>query len=235
MYNLVSKLTGTENTNILLDQPRGIELAEEFSEFFLQNIEKIHSTLDGYNLFKPTGSEVLLKLTEFNVLDKSQVVKTLAKLQPKSCELDVIPTKILKEIIDSLIDPITKIVNISLRKGQFASEWKTAILRPLQKLGQDTLKNNYRPVDSLNFLSKLVEKYVSDQYTNHSDVNLLNAKHQSAYKVGYSCKTALLKICNDIFWSMEKKDIISDFLMNRTNFFWRRQAFTSYQTWLPQV
>ena len=71
-------------------------------------------------------------------MDKSQVVKTLAKLQTKSCELDVIPTKILKEIIDSLIDQITKILNISLRKGQFASEWKIAILRALQKLGQDT-------------------------------------------------------------------------------------------------
>ena len=50
-YNLVSKLTGTENTNILPDQHRGIEHAEEFSEFLLQKIEKIQSTLDGYNLF----------------------------------------------------------------------------------------------------------------------------------------------------------------------------------------
>ena len=39
------------------------------------------------------------------------------------------------------------------------------------------------------------------------DVNSLNAKHQSAYKAGHRCKTALLKICNDIFWSMEEKDI----------------------------
>ena len=95
-------------------------------------------------MFKLTGSEVLFKLLEFNVLEKSQVVKTLVKLQTKSCELDVIPTKILKESIDSLIDPITRIVNTSLRKGEFASEWKTAILRPLQKeLDQDTSKNNY--------------------------------------------------------------------------------------------
>ena len=135
LYDLVSILTGTENTNILLDQPRDIELAEEFSENFLQKIEKIQSALDGYNLFKLTGSEVLFKLSKFNVLDKSHVVKTLVKLQTKSFELDVIPTMILKEIMDFLIGPITRIVNISLSKGQFASEWKTAILRPLQKSG----------------------------------------------------------------------------------------------------
>ena len=35
----------------------------------------------------------------------------------------------------------------------------------------------------------------------------MNSKHQSAYKAGHSCESALLKICNDIFLSMEKKDI----------------------------
>ena len=124
LYNLVSKLTGTENTNILPDQPRSIELAEEFAEFFLQNIEKIQSALDGYNLFKLTGSGVLFQLSKFNVLDKSHVIKLLVKLQTKSCELDVIPTNILKEIVVFLIDPITKIVNISLSKGQLPQSGK---------------------------------------------------------------------------------------------------------------
>ena len=77
LYNLVSKLTGTENTDKLPDQPRSIELAKEFAEFFLQKIEKIQSALDGYNLFKLTGSDVLFKLSKFNVLDKSHVIKTL--------------------------------------------------------------------------------------------------------------------------------------------------------------
>ena len=151
---------------------------------------------------------MLFKSSKFNVLDKSHVIKTLVKLQTKSCELDVIPTKILKEIMDCLIDPITYIVNISLSNGQFALEWKPAILRPLQKQpGQDTSKNNYRPVSNLNFLSKVVKKCVLDQYTNHLHLTSLHAKHQSPYKTGHSCETALLKICNDIFWRMEKKDI----------------------------
>ena len=75
----------------------------------------------------------MFKLSEFNVFDKSNVDKTLTKLPTQSYELDVILTRILKEITDSLMDPITRIVNISLSTGQFASEWKTAILRLLQK------------------------------------------------------------------------------------------------------
>ena len=38
LYTLVSKLTGSEKTNILPDQPRGIELAEEFPEFFSKRL-----------------------------------------------------------------------------------------------------------------------------------------------------------------------------------------------------
>ena len=38
LYNLISKLTGSEKTNILLDQPRCIELAEEFSDIFLKKL-----------------------------------------------------------------------------------------------------------------------------------------------------------------------------------------------------
>ena len=35
-----------------------------------------------------------------------------------------------------------------------------------------------------------------------------------AHKAGHSCKSALLKICNDIFWSMEKKDINVSIMLN---------------------
>ena len=57
-----------------------------------------------------------------------------------------------------------------------------------KKLDQDTSKNNYGPLSNLNFLSRLVEKWVFDQYTNHLYVNSLNAKHQSAYKAGHATR-----------------------------------------------
>ena len=45
-------------------------------------------------------------------------------LQTKSCDIDIIPTKILKEKLDSFIKPITHIVNLSLEKGKFYDESK---------------------------------------------------------------------------------------------------------------
>ena len=54
-------------------------------------------------------------------------------LQSRSCELDIIPTNNLKEKCDSFIKPITHIVNLLMKNGEFHDEWKNATLQPLQK------------------------------------------------------------------------------------------------------
>ena len=47
-----------------------------------------------------------------------------------TCELDPIPTTLIKENIDLLTPLITKIVNLSLSTGHFPDEWKEAYVRP---------------------------------------------------------------------------------------------------------
>ena len=54
----------------------------------------------------------------------------------QSCELEVLPTKVLKEIIKPLLPVLTKIINLSLVEGVFVGECKVAIIHPLlKKLG----------------------------------------------------------------------------------------------------
>ena len=95
-----------------------------------------------------------------------------------------------------------------MQSGQFDDDWKCAVLRPLmKKLNGPRVNNNYRPVSNLPFISKSVEKYVQDQFVNHN-VNLcLNSAFQSAYRPGHNCETALLKIMNDLLWSMERQSV----------------------------
>ena len=91
-----------------------------------------------------------------------------------------------------------------MKTGKFYDDWKSALVRPLQKKkGIDTSNVNYRPVSNLPILSKLVEKCVLIPFNNHLKLNTLNAEHQSAYKEGHSCETLLMKIHNDILWAME--------------------------------
>ena len=123
-----------------------------------------------------------------------------------TCNLDLIPTTLFKSCIDSLIVPITAIVNKSLKESVFPSDLKIAHVIPLLKkpsLDKNDLKN-YRPVSNLSFISKVVEKVVASRLLTHLELN----SNQSAYKKNHSTETTLLKITNDITTNMEKKRVI---------------------------
>ena len=99
----------------------------------------------------------------------------------KTCELDHIPTQVLKRILPIILGAITDIVNISLSTGRFAHNWKTAIVKPLLKTpGLEPEKKNYRPVSNLSFLSKRVEQCMLKQLLQHCEDNHLLPDFQSA-------------------------------------------------------
>ena len=82
----------------------------------------------------------------------------IKQMKTKSCELDDLPTDILKQILPIVILLITKIINLSLEQGEFSKNWKTAVVRLLKKLGLTLIMPNYRPVSNLSFISKVMER-----------------------------------------------------------------------------
>ena len=124
----------------------------------------------------------------------------------KTCALDIIPTARLKKVLGTILPSLTHIVNKSLAQGEFYTNWKEALVKPLvknRKLG--TTLTNYRPVSNLHFISKIVEKVTLDQFTQHCNRNSLLPNYQSAYRQHHSCETSLVKLVNDILWTMEKQ------------------------------
>ena len=147
-------------------------------------------------------------ISKFEMVSESEVAECIRSMASKTCELDAIPTRILKQVLNTVIEPITRIVNVSLEKGIFASKWKTAIVHPiLKKAGLDLILSNFRPVSNLSFISKVVEKLVLAQFNKHCSIHSLIPNYQSAYRANYSCETALTKIVNDILWAMEHQKI----------------------------
>ena len=67
--------------------------------------------------------------------------------------------------------------------------------------------SNFRPVSNLTFISKIIEKCMLLQLNHHCDKHNLQPDYQSAYREHYSCKTAVLKLSNDILWAMEKQHV----------------------------
>jgi len=79
------------------------------------------------------------------------------------------------------------------------------LLPLLKKENMDpTQLNNYRPVSNLPFLSKLLEKVISERLRQHLEKIDGIPKHQSANRSGHSTETALLKIINDLLLSADR-------------------------------
>jgi hypothetical protein len=133
----------------------------------------------------------------------------IARAPPKSCQLDPFPTSLLRTT-SSLHPVIAIIVNRSLTTGVFPDSFKRAIVRPLLKkpsLDREQLKH-YRPVSNLAFVSKVIEKAVAQQLTDHLRVNTLMEPKQSAYRSGHSTETALLSIQNDVLQALGEREAV---------------------------
>ena len=141
-------------------------------------------------------------------MSDKEILKIMNEMPTKHCELNSIPTVILKKCAPYIREIITRIVNASLTEGKFPSQWKIASIRPLlKKLGLELLSKNYRPVSNLSFLLKLVEKCMLSQCNSNCNLNGLIPAYQSSYRAFHSCETSLINICNEALWSMENKKV----------------------------
>ena len=73
------------------------------------------------------------RMKEFKILSKDEVSALIRKAANKSCELDPVPTYILKENVEVFCPIIGKIINTSLQCGEFPGNLKSALVCPLLK------------------------------------------------------------------------------------------------------
>src|SRR5437870_10683756 len=90
-------------------------------------------------------------LCTFRSATPAEVRSIILSSSDATCSLDFIPTRLLKSCINSLIQPITTIVNLCLAEGIFPDDFKRAIVTPLHKkhsLPHEEL-SSYRPISNL--------------------------------------------------------------------------------------
>ena len=174
-------------------------------EFFCQKVDPIRNDIDAISVVPPVLNVPTpeIKFEKFDVLSKEEVSDIIMGSSNASCQLDPIPTWLLKLCGSELIPVITKMINLSLQQGQVPDSWKTALIRPLlKKLGLELVYKNFRPVSNLPMVSKSAEKAVVGPLFRHCSDNAPLPVHQSSYRQFHSTETALLKVQSDIVSSI---------------------------------
>ena len=102
------------------------------------------------NTYIETAFITLCRFTDFWHVTPDEIIKIIQKCPLKSCEVDLLPSTLINQHVETVTPTMCHIVNISLSQGDFTENLKRALLRLLlKKLGLDLELKNYRPVSNL--------------------------------------------------------------------------------------
>jgi exonuclease III len=215
VYSKLSNLIGSDQIWKTL-RNLGLVKEKSYSKALPEDLNQLaHSLTMG-----PDIDETKIKF-DFNLVNRPQGEKFyFSHAQPikvKNAIFDIdtsaegtdgICVKMIKLIWQTLVFPITHIIDTSLQTSIFPTCWKSALLNPIPKIRNPVNTKDFRPISLLCTLSKVVEKIVGEQVLDYLNSQNILDPFQSGYRKLYSTATALLKITEDMRMAIFKKRVI---------------------------
>ena len=191
------------------------KVAETLNNFFQNAVNSLNIKENGYltnpqnNSHDPIEKAIekfdshpsILKIKEmvtpttflFTEVTLTEVEQELQQLNPKKAStFKNIPPKHLKQSSEVCGSVLKKLVNQAMRDNYFPEELKVADITPTFKKGDATCVKNYRPVSVLPAVSKIYERIIHKQITNHIEKYL--SPYLCGYRKGFNTQYALISL-----------------------------------------
>lgn len=207
VWNIVNEINGVgkKRDEIKINgEPKCI--ANDFNNFLTESIKCLTSKFQGNQYkcnFLDNNKSMFVK-----PVTSREIVEIVGKFKNKmSSGDDEIPTKIVKKIIEYIAEPLTHIINNSLKNGIFPDKLKTALVVPIYKKGDPSSLENYRPISILSAFSKVFEAIMCERLISFFKFCSLLNPNQHGYIKGKSTYTAIFQFTQHILEILENKDI----------------------------
>lgn len=165
--------------------------ADMFNSFFINSIIAIR---DGIPPSIPWSNHNLpiieCSLSTFKLLALKELKSIINSLDNR-CNSDIINNKVLKNIFDVIGPIILNLVNTSLETGAFPQKLKISTVIPIPKIANTNEASNFRPINTLPCLEKILELAAYTQVQKYINDNHLLMEYQSGFRPNHSCETAL--------------------------------------------
>ena len=164
----------------------------------IANAFNLHFSAIAKNLLvqnQPSKSSSTSSFTNFNnhstffinPITAQEIKRIIYTIKPKSSSgCDGIPSKLLCELPESILEVLAHIFNQSFNAGKFSSRFKLAKVVPVFKKGKSTDLNNYRPISLLNTFSKILEKAMHKRMLSFLNRNHALSEFQFGFRPNYS-------------------------------------------------
>ena len=195
--SVLKKPDGTYTTN---DREKAEVLDNLFSSVFTrENTDSIPHTVPGEKSDRVFISDIII--TEKAVKDKLNKLNTA-----KTPGIDKIHPRVLKELSESLIKPLTILFNKSICEGQLPLDWKTANISAIFKKGEKSDANNYRPVSLTSIVCKVLESIIRDTVQEYFEQQNLYTQCQHGFRKNKSCTSQLIEVMEEFTTYLDDKD-----------------------------
>ena len=135
----------------------------------------------------------------------------------KSTGVDKISAKILKACAPSVSGAISDLINTTYKHEKFPLGLKQAQVVPLFKKKDPLNKENFRPVSLLPIISKIFERSMHDQLSEHLDQSF--NPFLAAFRKGFGCQSTLLRLLEDWRKALDNHECVAAILMDLSKAF----------------
>ena len=200
---ICKELIINENTitdkNLIAD-----EFNRHFSKIGLELASKLPQSQTDFHSYIESRNDLNF---EFHTVSNHDILTIVSSMKNSAPGFDEISVKILKEVINVIITPITHLCNLSLLTGSVPDKIKIAKITPIHKAKETNNLNNFRPISILPVFSKILEKIVFNQLIYFINENNLINENQYGFRSGRSTETALSKFIHDILSGFEDGEL----------------------------
>ena len=151
------------------------EIANHFNDYFINITCTLSQQIQPTYLFNNYLNNNSMLRFKFQPVDQNHISQLIDKLKNKASygQHDNISTKLIKSAKKVFTKPLTLLVNQMLNSGQFPTELKISLVKPLFKNGDPALFTNYRPISLLPLMSKIFEYVIFYQLFDYTFINNL--------------------------------------------------------------
>ncbi len=167
------------------DQEKANILSEQFATVFVKEPEG------------STPSAITREVPSMNHIEitHDKIRKVIQKLKKnKSPGPDGIHPRVIKELMETLLEPLRIIYTSSLEEGVVPEDWKIAHITAIFKKDNKCEPGNYRPVSLTSVFCKIMESLLREEIIEHMKKNKLFSKRQFGFISGRSTVLQLINV-----------------------------------------